>query len=111
MEVRFLSARLAKECNDSALLRRAHGEQRAKLIRRRLDSICAAAVLEDLRNVPGRLHELKSDRKGQLSMDLDGPYRLLFVPDHDPVPCKPDGGMDWSQITAVLIVGIEDTHE
>ncbi len=111
MELVFRTGKLGKECNDFALLRRVHGEQRAKLIRRRLDAIRAAVVLEDLRNVPGRLHELMGKRKGQLSLDLDGPYRLIFIPDHNPVPKKADGGMDWSQITAVLIVGIEDTHE
>ena len=66
--------------------------------------------MEDLRNVPGRLHELKGDRKGQLSYDLDHPYRLIFVPAHEPVPSKQSGGMDWLRVTAVKILGIEDTH-
>lgn len=111
MELRFQAGKLGKECNHFALPRKAHGDQRAKLIRRRLDAIRAAVVLEDLRNVPGRLHELTGNRKGQLSLDLDGPYRLILVPDHNPVPQKAEGGMDWSQITAVVIAGIENTHE
>lgn len=110
MEIGFGSARLAKECNDFSLSRKAHGEQRAKLIRRRLDALRAAVTLEDLRNVPGRLHQLSGDRKGQLSLDLDGPYRLILTPNHDPIPSRPTGGMDWNQITAVTILGIEDTH-
>ena len=64
MEIGFRSAKLAKECNEFAISRRTHGEQRAKLIRKRLDILRAATVLEDLRNVPGRLHELSGDRKG-----------------------------------------------
>jgi proteic killer suppression protein len=56
------------------------------------------------------LHELKGNRKGQLSLDLDHPYRLIFIPDHDPVPSTEDGGMDWGRVTAVKILGIEDTH-
>jgi proteic killer suppression protein len=43
-------------------------------------------------------------------LDVDHPYRLLFVPDHDPVPAKDDGGLDWTHVTAVRIIGIEDTH-
>jgi proteic killer suppression protein len=35
---------------------------------------------------------------------------MLFVPNHDPVPEKEDGGLDWTQVTAVEIIGIEDTH-
>jgi proteic killer suppression protein len=49
-------------------------------------------------------------RKGQLSVDLDHPYRLIFVVNHDPVPVLPDGGLDWSKVTAIKILGVEDTH-
>lgn len=111
MEIGFQTAKLKKEFSDFKLLRRAYGEHRGKLIRRRLDAITAAVVLEDLRKTPGRLHELKGDRQGQLSLDLDGPYRLILVPAHNPVPMRAGGGMDWSQVTAVTVLGIEDTHE
>lgn len=111
MDIQFKSEKLVTECNAAKLLVRAHREARAKLIRRRLDALRAAVVLEDLRNTPGRLHVLKGDRKGKLSLDLDGPYRLLFTANHDPVPARPEGGMDWTRITAVTILGVEDTHE
>jgi proteic killer suppression protein len=42
---------------------------------------------------------------------LDHPYRLLFVPFHDPIPIKPDGGLNWAQVTVIEILGVEDTHE
>jgi len=54
---------------------------------------------------------MREDRAGQLSLDLDGPYRLIFKPAHDPVPAKPDGGLDWSGVTAVSILEVRDTHE
>lgn len=111
MDIQFKTERLAREYSTAKLLLRACGEARAKLIRRRLDALRAAVVLEDLRNTPGRLHELKGDRRGQLSLDLDGPYRLLFTANHNPVPARPDGGIDWTRITAVMILGVEDTHE
>jgi plasmid maintenance system killer protein len=110
LKIGFKSGKLEKECNNFGALRKQQGEQRAKVIRKRLDALRAAVMLEDLRNTPGRLHELAGDRKGQLSFDLDGPYRLIFTPSHNPVPLRPSGGMDWSQITAVTILGIEDTH-
>lgn len=37
-------------------------------------------------------------------------YRLIFIPDHDPVPRLKDGGLDWSKVTAIKILGVEDTH-
>lgn len=111
MDILFKERKFEKQCNRRVELVRAHGDRRARLIRARLDALSAATCLEDLRSVPGRLHELKGDRKGQFSFDLDHPYRLIFVPDHKPVPSAEDGGMDWSRVTAVKILGVEDTHE
>ena len=90
---------------------RKHGPIRAKKIRQRLDDLRAAQVLEDLRHAPGRCHELKGDRAWQLSLDLDHPYRLIFEPANNPIPTKEDGGLDWTGVTAVIIIGVEDTHE
>ena len=56
-------------------------------------------------------HELTAGkRSGKLSVDLDHPYRLIFIPDNDPVPRRADGELDWSQVTAIKIIGVEDTH-
>ena len=100
-----------EDWNDTKRLVRRHNLQRAKLIRRRLDDLRAAQTLEVMRNLPGRCHELKGDRSGQLSVDLDGPYRLLFNPAHDPIPAKEDGGLDWTRVTAIILLGVVNTHE
>ena len=44
-------------------------------------------------------------------MDLDHPYRLIFRPANDPIPKKADGGIDWSAVTIIEILGVEDTHD
>ena len=60
---------------------------------------------------PGRCHELTGGKRaGQLSVDLDHPYRLIFLPDHEQVPRLEDGGLDWARVTAIKILGVEDTH-
>jgi hypothetical protein len=38
------------------------------------------------------------------------PYRLLMLPDHEEIPRKTDGGLDWEHITQVTILEIADTH-
>ena len=85
------------------------------MIRLRMQELRAALSLKDFlppKSGPIRCHELtQGRRKGQLSVDLDHPYRLIFVPNHEPIPVKPDGGLDWEQVTAITIIGIEDTHE
>jgi plasmid maintenance system killer protein len=111
MDIGFKNSKFAKLCNNQKLLQKQFGSDRAKRIRRRLDDLRAVAVLEDMRGLPGRCHELLHDRTGQLSLDLDHPYRLIFEPAHNPAPTKPDGGLDWTQVISVVIIGIEDTHE
>lgn len=111
MDILFESADAAEEYNDEKRLVRSHNVQRAKLIRRRLDDLRAAATLETMRNLPGRCHELKGNRALQLSIDLDGPYRLILYPARNPVPLKSDGGMDWKKVTAVTIKEVRNTHE
>jgi len=111
LDITFATGKLDKEFNSHKLLVKRRGPRRAELVQRRMVQLRAARVLEDLRAVPQvRCHELKGDRAGQLSLDLDHPYRLIIEPAHDPMPRKPDGGLDWSKVAAVLIIGVEDTH-
>jgi plasmid maintenance system killer protein len=111
VNIKFENAKFADDCNDFKRLVRRFNLQRAKLTRRRLDDLHAAASLEVMRSLPGQCHELKGDRRGQLSLDLDGPYRLIFRADHDPIPLKDDGGLDWAQVTTIVVLGVVDTHE
>jgi proteic killer suppression protein len=96
------------------LLEKQHGIIQAKKIRVRLAALQAAdnlfAFWPPLRK-PERCHELTGGKRaGQISMDLDHPNRLIFVPDHDPLPQREEGGLDWERVTAIIILGIEDTH-
>lgn len=111
MDILFSNDRARKEFNTQKILLQRHGPKRAKIIQRRLSQLRAANILEELRNLPGRCHELRENRRHQLSLDLDHPYRLIFMPAHNPLPCKPDGGLDWAKVTSVTIIGVEDTHD
>lgn len=111
MNIIFDSQKFQKECNDFKLLQRRYGPEMAKKIRQRLDDFHAAPNLKTVFSLPGhRCHELKGDRKGQLSVDLVHPYRLIFKPANNPVPLKPDGGYEYEKITSVSIIEIADTH-
>lgn len=110
MDITFRSNKLAKVCTDSKEAVKSLGPVGAKRLRRRLDDLRDSQNLEDLRSLAGRLHELVGDRAGQFSLDLEHPYRLLLVAADNPPPRKPDGGLDWREITAVEIIAIEDTH-
>ena len=83
----------------------------ARKLQQRLMELKAATCLADVSKAPPpRCHQLSGNLEGQLSVDLEHPYRLLFIPANDPVPVTQDGGLDWPQVTEIEIVEIADTH-
>lgn len=111
MDVYFRTKKLAKVFNSDKELKKAYGARNANLIRGCLDDLAAAECLADMRKLPHhRLHALKANLKGVFSLDVEDPYRLLLVPDHDPLPMLADGGIDEDEVTAVEVQRIENTH-
>jgi len=83
------------------------------MVRARLDELADAETLGVMRYIPQALcHELKGNRAGQFAVKLDKGYRMIFEAAEEPVPLKPDGGLDWTQVTAVRIIELaEDYHD
>ena len=55
--------------------------------------------------------ELDADRAGQLAIEVSGAKRLILEPAVQPAaPTKPDGGLDWTRVTAVRLVALLDYH-
>ena len=89
------------------------GTVRAKKLKIVLTQLKAApnlGVFAPPMSPPHRCHELTGDRKGQLTVDLSHPYRLFFVPNHNPLPQRAEGGLDWKSVTSIEIREIEDPH-
>jgi plasmid maintenance system killer protein len=113
MEISFSTKKLKKQMELTKEMVKVHGPLRAKKLRLILTALRAAPSLAAFAppySPPHRCHELTGNLKGKLSLDLDHPYRLLFVPDHEPLPRREEGGLDWSKVTAVTITGVENTH-
>ena len=112
MDIIFKTTKLEKECNQFRLLQKTYGERRARLIRRRLDEVRAANTLADISHLPPpRMHQLKGRLQGQISLDLDHPYRLLITVANNPVPKKDNGSINLSKVTAVMVLEVKDTHD
>lgn len=109
MEIDFKDNKLRELCERRVTAERKLGAPCARKLRSRLADLQAAACVTDL--VAGRPHPLQRDRAGQYSVDLEGGRRLVFEPDHQPVPCRDDGGTDWSRVTQIRIVYIGDYHD
>ncbi len=113
MDIQFKSRKLEKQLSQDKEMQKAYGSNRSKHLRRVMVSLSAApnlGIFAPPYSPPNRCHELTDNRKGTISIDLDGPYRLLFEPINDPLPTLPDGGLDWGGVTAIKILGVEDTH-
>ena len=112
MIILFATNELRKRCNDPREAQRAWGAQRAKLVSRRLDQLKAAPNLAAFMPTPGRPHPLHGPRAGQFTVDLDGPYRLVFKPADPLLSVDPKTkALIYEQVTSVRIQGVEDTHE
>ena len=111
MEIFFQGRKLQKICSSQKAMVRAYGPRLADCLQQRLAELESAETLEDMKFFPAaRCHELMGSRKGQLAVDLIHPKRLIFIPEHDPPPAKSDGGLDWQQVTRIIIIETVDYH-
>lgn len=111
MDIYFKTKKLQKICSKEKAAIKELGPKRAKKLMQRMMELLAAEFLSDISIYPpARCHELIGDRKGQLSVDLGHPYRLLFIPADDPVPYKKEGGLDRTAVSSIEIIEIADTH-
>jgi plasmid maintenance system killer protein len=110
IDIAWADRKLAKACASDGQGRRRWGPDQWKLLKRRLASLEAARTLEDMDGVPGRCHQLRADRRDEFAVTLLGSYRLVFVPDHDPTPTLPHGGIDRGRVTRILITEVVDYH-
>ena len=113
MDIFISDKRLRKVAHDEAARRRQYGVNMAKKLTLRLASLRAAESLADFwppKSGPERCHELKGDRKGMFSVDLNQPYRLLFQSTSKPAGDKAEEQQRWKSITSIDILAVEDTH-
>lgn len=101
---------MEKHCATDKAGQRHFGAQQWKIMKRRLASLRAAPTLRDMDGVPGRCHQLSADRAGEFAVALWGEYRLVFVPDHDPVSVVEDGGIARDLVTKISITEVVDYH-
>lgn len=100
-----------KICNNANESIKKLGPKMANRLQQRMMELKAAPCLADMSKLPPpRCHQLSGNRTGQLSVDLEHPYRFLFIPANDPVPKTTDGGLDWAMVTEIEILEIADTH-
>ena len=111
MELSFTNKKLEELANNDRKMVKELGSMRATIFRRRLTQLEDATTLEVVRSLPGNYHELKNNRKGQWSCDLDQPYRLVFKTQKDLLPSNSVNQYNWIEITGVEIIEILNYHK
>ncbi len=98
LKINYKSNSLERICTNYSIAQRKYGERMAKLIHQRVDELLSADSVEMLIQYSiGRCHPLEGDRKGEYSMDLVHPYRLIFE-------------QNKTNVQVVRIINIEDYH-
>ena len=111
MKITFSNKKLEKSVQNERKMVKEFGSLRAAILKKRLTQLEDAATLEAVRFYPGNYHELKNNRKGQWSCDLDQPYRLIFTPQENPIPTNEDGQYIWIEISGLEVIEIINYHK
>lgn len=80
MHILFVDKDLMLACTDTSVGRRRWGANCVKIIGRRLDELEAAETL------------------------------YIFRPAEDPIPRKPDGGLNWAKVKSIIVLEVVDYH-
>ena len=111
MDIAFRTRKLERTFNSADALQKAYGTRMARMIMNRLAVLKAARALALVPTTPPeRRHQLHGDRDEQFAVDLVHPRRLVFEPNHEPLPRRDDRGIDTEQVTAITIIAVIDYH-
>jgi proteic killer suppression protein len=110
MEIDYKTNKLRKSVATPRDIAANYGTK-AKLVNQRIKEFEAAVSLYDIYLLPkANLHKLHGEKKGCLAVDISANYRIVFEPDHDPVPKIEDGGLNLKAISKIKILSFEDYH-
>jgi proteic killer suppression protein len=106
MKISYKPKKLEKTVESLSVIKTTYGT-RAKLVNQRKNELEAATSLHTMRFIPAaNCHALTGNYEGKFAVDISGNHRIIFEPNHNPLPLTPDGGLDWSLVTDITIVAI-----
>ena len=109
MKIEFGTSDLQDLCENEKYMKKKLGNASANKLKIRLADLQAAKKVSEL--VAGKPHPLRYKRLGQFSVTILGGLRLIFECGNNPIPKTNDDSVDWTQVTIVKILSLEDYHE
>lgn len=110
MNITFANKQIEKLANNFSKAQKKLGHDRASKFHQRLGELHDTESFDELEFLPGHYHSLNGNRNGQWACNLDHPYRLVFEPIPQPIPCNEHGTPILSEMKIVEIVEIIDYH-
>lgn len=110
MVISFKTKKLEKQVSSHKEIAKHFGKNARKL-ERRITELIAADNLNDFSKLPGTgYHLLSGDRKNQIAVNLEHPFRLVFEPAYEQIPLQDNGELDLVAIELIEIIEIVDYH-
>jgi len=109
LELAFDTKPLRQICENEGKAKRKLGITVAEKLKRRLADLRAATVVGDI--VAGGPHEIEGTDHQHLEIDLSEGYRIVFCANHNVIPMLESGGVNWSRVSRIKILRIEDCHD
>lgn len=106
MELAFETKSLRTICESESHAKHELGPTVAVFLKRRLADIRAATSVKDL--VVGRPRELDTSDARNMVVDLCDGYRIVFSANHPKNPMTESGDLDWSMVSRLKIMRIEN---
>jgi len=106
LEIAFDKKSLRQICENDEKAKHDLGVKVADKLRRRLADLRAAKTVKDL--IAGRPHELDEPDDRHIGVELCDGYRIVFCANHNSIPTLKPNRVDWSKVSRVKILRIEN---
>lgn len=108
LKLAFHTKSIRQLCESQRYADRQLGLELARILRSRLADLRAAACVSDI--VVGCPREVERVPHRHFAVDLTDGVRLVLCANHMVIPVLGDGSVDWSNVSRVKILGLEDNH-
>ena len=108
LQLAFESKPLRTICESGDQAKNDLGEIVAETLKHRLADLLAATSVQEL--VAGRPRVLPESQGKNMAVDLCDGRRLVFTANHPSNPMTQDNNLDWSRVTRIRILRIEEDH-
>lgn len=105
MEIAFRIRSLRSLCESEDVMRQAFGPDAAKALKVCLADLRAAETINDV--LSATVAEVPQTRGHSLSITPSRGFRLVVCANHVENPRQPNGKVDWSSISRIKIMSIE----